>query len=230
MSNAYSTWNSSLFIYYKENNISFQQTIILSLVVILAIIASQIYNKTADNATEKETNTETERNVKDKENETKPSSIYDFSVKDILGNTIDLNIYRGYVILIVNVASECGFTDSNYRDLSALKKVKVNGKPLRILAFPCNQFGGQEPGSNKDIMNFARSRNAPFDYFEKIDVYGVNAHPLFKYLQEELGSIYWNFYKFIINENGIPVYKLASNTYYDDILSTLKELFENVDY
>lgn len=87
---------------------------------------------------------------------------------------------------------------------------------MRILAFPCNQFAGQEPGNNEDILSFVRNRGVKFDLFEKVDVNGENAHPLFKFLKKtQTGTfgdyIKWNFSKFIINKNGIPVERLGPN-------------------
>ena len=104
-------------------------------------------------------------------------SIYDFSVKTIDGNSSDLNSYRNKVLLIVNVASRCGFTPQ-YEELESLyRKLKTRG--LEILAFPCNQFGKQEPGSNSDIQTFCETRyQISFPIFSKIEVNGPQAHPL----------------------------------------------------
>lgn len=137
------------------------------------------------------------------------SSVYDFTVKDIKGNDVPLRNYEGNVLLIVNVASKCGLTSSNYKELASLDE-KFRNEGLRILAFPCNQFASQEPGSPDEICSFAEKKNAKFDFFEKINVNGQNAHPLWKYLKDKktgtLGSaIKWNFTKFLVNKEGQPV-------------------------
>ncbi|XP_072946312.1 juvenile hormone epoxide hydrolase-like [Epargyreus clarus] len=142
-------------------------------------------------------------------------SLYGFTVKDIHGNYKDLADYRGYVVLIVNVASECGLTDKNYHQLNLLYE-KYADQGLRILAFPCNQFGGQEPGSPTDIIGFTKKRGVKFDIFEKVEVNGENAHPLWKFLKTAKGGtmgdfIKWNFSKFIVNREGEPVERLGPN-------------------
>ncbi|XP_010261611.1 PREDICTED: probable glutathione peroxidase 2 isoform X3 [Nelumbo nucifera] len=96
-----------------------------------------------------------------------PNSIYDFTVKDIRGNDVSLSTYRGKVLLIVNVASKCGLTDSNYKELNILYE-KYKNQGLEILAFPCNQFAGQEPGNNDEIQEFACTiYKAEFPIFDK---------------------------------------------------------------
>ncbi|NBX92956.1 MAG: glutathione peroxidase [Proteobacteria bacterium] len=144
-------------------------------------------------------------------------SIYDFSVKTIDGNSSDLNSYRNKVLLIVNVASRCGFTPQ-YEELESLyRKLKTRG--LEILAFPCNQFGKQEPGSNSDIQTFCETRyQISFPIFSKIEVNGPQAHPLYQFLKGEkkglLGSekIKWNFTKFLIDRNGKVVRRFSPFT------------------
>ncbi|KAI8423658.1 hypothetical protein MSG28_012710 [Choristoneura fumiferana] len=116
-----------------------------------------------------------------------PKTAYDFTVKDINGKEVRLEKYKGYVSIIVNVASQCGYTDNHYKQLSELYE-KYASRGLRILAFPCNQFGGQEPGSPRDILAFAKNRSVKFDLFEKVEVNGDNAHPLWKFLKEALGE------------------------------------------
>ncbi|KPJ14867.1 Juvenile hormone epoxide hydrolase [Papilio machaon] len=144
------------------------------------------------------------------------TTIYEFTVKDINGKNVKLDKYKGNVLIIVNVASECGLTDTNYKQLNELYEKYSTTKNLRILAFPCNQFAGQEPGNNKDILNFVKNRGVKFDLFEKIDVNGENAHPLYKFLKKlQTGTfgdfIKWNFSKFIIDKNGVPVERLGPN-------------------
>ena len=135
------------------------------------------------------------------------TSIYDFTVTDIKGKTISLNTFKGKSLLIVNTASKCGFT-KQYAELEAIyQRYQIKG--LEILAFPCNQFGRQEPGTNEDILNFCQTRyNVSFPVFAKLDVKGPTAHPLFQYLCREkpglLNSkvIKWNFTKFFVTKEG----------------------------
>jgi len=128
--------------------------------------------------------------------------LYEFSVKDIDGSEVDLSSYKGKVILIVNVASACGFT-SQYEGLQDLFE-RYKDKGLEILAFPCNQFGSQEPGSNEQIKIFCEDKyNINFKLFDKVDVIGEHASPLFNYLNKEAGrDIKWNFTKFLFDQNG----------------------------
>tara|TARA_B100000989_G_scaffold105119_1_gene76993 strand:- start:118 stop:582 length:465 start_codon:yes stop_codon:yes gene_type:complete len=128
--------------------------------------------------------------------------LYEFSVKDIDGSEVDLSSYKGKVILIVNVASACGFT-SQYEGLQDLFE-RYKDKGLEILAFPCNQFGSQEPGSNEQIKTFCDDKyNISFKLFDKVDVIGEHASPLFNYLNKEAGrDIKWNFTKFLFDQNG----------------------------
>lgn len=133
-------------------------------------------------------------------------TIYDFKVPSLDGGSIDLSSYKGKKILIVNTASECGFTPQ-YADLQELYK-KYDGK-LVIIGFPANNFGGQEPGSNSDIKSFCQKNyGVTFPMAEKVSVKGADAHPLFKYLTGEAAKlgitepIKWNFTKFLIDENG----------------------------
>ena len=128
--------------------------------------------------------------------------LYEFSVKDIDGSEVDLGSYKGKVILIVNVASACGFTPQ-YEGLQDLFE-RYKDKGLEILAFPCNQFGSQEPGSNEQIKTFCEDKySVSFKLFEKVDVIGEHASPLFNYLNEVAGrDIKWNFTKFLFDQNG----------------------------
>ncbi|XP_050219618.1 probable glutathione peroxidase 2 [Mercurialis annua] len=144
-------------------------------------------------------------------------SIYDFTVKDIGGNDVSLSEYSGKVLLIVNVASKCGLTQSNYKELNVLyEKYKTQG--FEILAFPCNQFAGQEPGSNEEIQETACTIfKAEFPIFDKIDVNGKNTAPLYKFLKSEKGgyfgdAIKWNFSKFLVNKEGKVVERYAPTT------------------
>uniref|UniRef100_A0A5B7BQN4 Glutathione peroxidase n=1 Tax=Davidia involucrata TaxID=16924 RepID=A0A5B7BQN4_DAVIN len=146
-----------------------------------------------------------------------PKSIYDFSVKDIRGNDVPLSNYNGKVLLIVNVASKCGFTQSNYKELNILYE-KYKDQGFEILAFPCNQFGWQEPGTNEKIQETACTMfKAEFPIFDKIEVNGKNAAPLYKFLKSEKGGILgdgikWNFTKFLVSKEGKVVERYAPTT------------------
>lgn len=147
----------------------------------------------------------------------KANSIYEFTANNINGEPVSLEKYKGHVCIIVNVASRCGHTKSNYEEFVELYDKYADSKGLRILAFPCNQFGRQEPGDSEKIKEFTQKKGVKFDVFEKINVNGPNAHPLWIYLKEKLPAnkgkaIKWNFTKFIINEDGQPVERFASST------------------
>ena len=133
-------------------------------------------------------------------------SIYDVSINDIRGNPINLNKFRGKYILFVNVASECGFTPQ-YEDLQELHQ-KYNNN-LVVIALPCNQFGGQEPGSKKEIQQFCvQNYGVSFLLTEKIDVKGVGQHKIYSWLTdkrlngESNSSVKWNFQKYIVSPKG----------------------------
>ena len=130
------------------------------------------------------------------------TSIYDFSVKDIDHQEISLEKFKGKTLLIVNVASRCGFTPQ-YTGLQSLYE-KYKDKGFEILAFPCNQFGSQEKGTNDEIKEFCSSEyNVSFTLFDKIEVIGDNASPLFKKLTQDAGrEIQWHFTKYLINKDG----------------------------
>lgn len=143
------------------------------------------------------------------------SELYDLSVKDIKMNTVDLSSFKGKTLLIVNVASKCGFTPQ-YKDLQSLYD-KYQDQDFEVLGFPCNQFGAQEPGTNEEVQSFCElTYNVSFKMFDKIDVNGSDASPLFKYLKHEspgiLGTeaIKWNFTKFLVNKDGQVVKRFAS--------------------
>ncbi len=143
-------------------------------------------------------------------------SIYEFKVKDIDGKEISLNEYEGKVLLIVNTASKCGFTPQ-YKDLEALY-AKFGNEKFEILGFPCNQFANQEPGGSEEIKNFCSINfDISFPLFEKVDVKGPEAHPLFKYLTYQKKGIFgedvkWNFTKFLIDAKGNVVDRFAPTT------------------
>ena len=133
-------------------------------------------------------------------------SVYDFSAKSLAGEDVSLQSFKGQVLLIVNTASACGFTPQ-YKGLQELY-AGLAPRGFAVLGFPCNQFGGQEPGNEKQIADFCETRYAvTFPMFAKIDVNGSNAHPLYEHLKREksslLGSsIKWNFTKFLVDRSG----------------------------
>jgi len=140
-------------------------------------------------------------------------AIPDTAVKDIDGKDVSLKTYRGKVLLIVNVASHCGFTPQ-YKALEAVYE-KYKDKGLVVLGFPCNQFGAQEPGSNEEIKQFCSSKyNVTFPLFDKIEVNGANRHPLYNSLAGKdspfPGDIKWNFSKFLIGRDGTILKRFES--------------------
>jgi glutathione peroxidase len=159
------------------------------------------------------------------------STVYDFSATSIDGKPVELSSFKDKVLLIVNTASQCGFT-TQYQGLQALYD-KYASKGVEVLGFPCNQFGAQEPGSATDIQSFCQTRfGVSFPLFEKIDVNGANAHPLFQYLTKAapgiLGTegIKWNFTKFLIDGNGNVVKRYASATEPKDIEKDIDALLK----
>ena len=141
------------------------------------------------------------------------SAIYDFSAIDIDGKATSLDKYRGQVVVVVNVASKCGLT-KQYTALEALYQ-EFKGKGFVVLGFPCNQFGGQEPGTAAEIKEFCTANyKVTFPMFSKIEVNGENRAPLYKWLIEKTDhkDIEWNFAKFIIGRDGTTVQRFASRT------------------
>ncbi|RYR66549.1 hypothetical protein Ahy_A03g012566 isoform A [Arachis hypogaea] len=187
-----------------------------------------------------------------------PKSVHDFTVKDARGNDVNLGNYKGKVLLIVNVASQCGLTNSNYTELSQLyEKYRAKGtynhiriklaclgsinlykihvlvySGLEILAFPCNQFGAQEPGTNEQIVEFACTRfKAEYPIFDKVDVNGNDAAPLYKYLKSSKGGLFgdnikWNFSKFLVDKEGNVVDRYAPTTSPLSIEKDIKKLLD----
>jgi glutathione peroxidase len=143
-------------------------------------------------------------------------SIYDFTVETIDGKKQSLKDYAGKVLVIVNVASECGYTPQ-YADLQTFFQAHRE-KGVVVLGFPANNFGGQEPGSNEEIKNFCESKfNVTFPMYAKISVKGGDQAPLYQYLTKTLGvEMKWNFNKFLIDKNGKPVQFFTSGTKVSD--------------
>ncbi len=157
------------------------------------------------------------------------TKIYEFKVENIKGEEVSLEEYKGKSLLIINTASKCGYTNQ-YQGLEDMYK-EFKEKGLEILAFPCNQFGAQEPGSNEEIAEFCDlSFKTSFPLFSKLDVNGSEAHPLFEYLKKEapglLGSknIKWNFTKFLVSKNGVVLKRFAPKDEPKKIAIELKKL------
>ena len=157
------------------------------------------------------------------------STVMDFSATLSNGNEVALGDYAGKVLLIVNTASKCGFTPQ-YTGLESLQKTySANG--FSVLAFPCNQFGGQEPGTEQEIESFCDlNYQTSFPLFRKIEVNGASSHPLFTHLKSEapgvLGSkrIKWNFTKFLVNQQGQVVKRYAPSTKPEAIAKDIEAL------
>ncbi|KAL2517097.1 putative phospholipid hydroperoxide glutathione peroxidase 6 [Abeliophyllum distichum] len=160
-----------------------------------------------------------------------PQSVHDFTVKDAKGNDVNLGIYKGKVLLIVNVASQCGLTNSNYTELTDLYQ-KYKDQGLEILAFPCNQFGSQEPGTNEEIQQFACTRfKAEYPIFDKVEVNGSDSAPIYKFLKSSKGSLFgdnikWNFAKFLVDKEGHVVDRHAPTTSPLSLEKNIKKLLE----
>lgn len=155
--------------------------------------------------------------------------IYDFSVTDINGQPVSLSQYKGQVVMIVNVASKCGLT-KQYEGLEALYK-KYKDKGFVILGFPCNQFMGQEPGTEAEILKFCTvNYGVTFPMFSKIEVNGEGTHPLYQFLKKKLpgaggkSDIEWNFAKFLINREGKPVERFNPRTKPEDTVQSIEKL------
>ncbi|XP_007442568.1 glutathione peroxidase 7 isoform X2 [Python bivittatus] len=157
--------------------------------------------------------------------EQKEDSFYSFKVVNIRGKLVSLDKYRGSVTLVVNVASECGYTDSHYRALQKLQR-ELGSYHFNVLAFPCNQFGQQEPNSNNEIESFVRQTySVSFPMFSKIAVKGIGANPAFKYLIESTGEEpTWNFWKYLVDPNGKVVNAWDSTVTIEEIKPHVTEL------
>ena len=155
-------------------------------------------------------------------------TVYSFTVKTMDGTEKSLADYKGKVLLIVNTASRCGFTPQ-FQGLQDLYDT-YKDKGFEILGFPCNQFGKQEPDSNEEILNFCQTNyGVTFPMFQKIDVNGENAHPLFQYLKKATKgmlteNIKWNFTKFLVNKEGEAVERFAPQTKPESIAKHIEKL------
>ncbi len=158
-----------------------------------------------------------------------PASIYDVSATGIDGNPLSLRTYKDKVLLIVNTASQCGFT-SQYQGLQALYDQYAK-QGLVVLGFPCNQFGGQEPGNSDQIQSFCETNfGVSFPLFQKIEVNGSNTHPLYQYLTKAAPGIFgtegvkWNFTKFLVDRNGKVVKRYPSTAKPEDLAKDIQAL------
>ncbi|QZT37074.1 glutathione peroxidase [Halosquirtibacter xylanolyticus] len=155
---------------------------------------------------------------------------YDFTARTLQGKELNMSEFDGKVVVVVNTASKCGLTPQ-YEGLEALYQ-KYKDQGLVILGFPCNQFGNQEPGGEKEIsegclINYGVS----FPMFSKVDVNGDQSHPIFKYLKGELGGwfgskIKWNFTKFVIDREGKPIKRFAPVAKPEKMETLIKKLLE----
>ena len=163
--------------------------------------------------------------------QTAPTKFYDFSATSITGEKIQMDSYKGKVVVVVNVASKCGFTPQ-YEGLEKLYQ-KYGKDGLVILGFPCNQFAGQEPGSEEAIQEFCSlTYGVTFPMFSKIDVNGKDADPLYVFLKSQQSGfpgemIKWNFTKFVINREGKVVERYGSATTPESMEERLLELINN---
>lgn len=159
------------------------------------------------------------------------TSVYDFSANTLDGQPVCLRDYAGKALLVVNTASNCGFTPQ-YQGLEALYR-QYRDRGLVVLGFPCNQFGAQEPGTAEEIGSFCQKNyGVSFPLFEKIDVNGDGAHPLYRWLKSNakgvLGTeaIKWNFTKFLIDRQGQVVERFAPNTPPEDLKPDVEALLK----
>jgi glutathione peroxidase len=157
------------------------------------------------------------------------ADVYGFKVKDIHGKSVNLDVYKGKVLLIVNTASQCGFTPQ-YKGLEKLYE-KYRARGLEILGFPCNQFGAQEPGTEEEIESFCEvNYGVTFPLFAKIDVNGKDTAPLYQYLKKAkpglLGSeaIKWNFTKFLVDRQGRVVERYAPNAEPESLADDIEKI------
>ena len=162
----------------------------------------------------------------------KANEFYSLSATSLQGQEVPMEQYKGKVVLVVNTASKCGFTPQ-YEGLEELYRT-YKDKGLVVLGFPCNQFGNQEPGGRKEVeegclINYGVS----FPMFEKVDVNGDQAHPLFRYLKSQLGGLLgsrvkWNFTKFLIDANGKPYKRYAPITKPEKLAPDIERLLTGV--
>ncbi|XP_015792036.1 probable phospholipid hydroperoxide glutathione peroxidase isoform X1 [Tetranychus urticae] len=147
------------------------------------------------------------------ENWKNAETVYEFEATDLDGAPVSMDKYKDKVLIVVNVATYCGLTRANYAQLNDIYN-EYKDRGLEIAGFPCNQFGNQEPGCSVDIKEFLLKNKVTWDVYDKVDVNGKDAHPLWKWLQHKKGGfitngIKWNFTKFLIDRKGNPVKRYA---------------------
>ena len=157
------------------------------------------------------------------------SSLHEFSATTLAGKKLELNAYKGKLALVVNTASECGLTP-HYAGLEALQK-KYQARGLEVLGFPCNQFGAQEPGTAAEIGAFCQKNyGVSFQMFDKIEVNGAGAHPLYQWLKKDAAGesapadIEWNFAKFLVGRDGRVIRRYPAKTRPEDIAGDIESL------
>ena len=175
------------------------------LVIFLSVVQITVISCSRSTIQNSNSQTDTKSGqIKSEGNKSLNKNIYDLSVRTMDGENKSLSDYKGKVLLIVNVASKCGYTPQ-YEGLEAIYE-KYKDKGFEILAFPCNDFGEQEPGTNDEIRTFCESKyNVTFTLFDKVNVLGDNKSPLYERLinnSEPSGDIGWNFEKFVVSKNG----------------------------
>jgi glutathione peroxidase len=155
---------------------------------------------------------------------------YDYKAKNIYGEEVSMEKYKGKVVLVVNTASKCGFTPQ-FEGLEQLYR-EYKDRGLEVLGFPCNQFANQEPGTNEEVHQFCQlNYGVTFTMFEKIDVNGENAHPLYKFLTSQAkgilsSKIKWNFTKFLIDAEGNVVKRYAPTVLPSQITGDIEKLLK----
>lgn len=175
-------------------------------------------------------NGESEKNANQVALNSTTQTFYDFSALNMQGKEIKLSDYKGKIVLVVNTASKCGFTPQ-FADLEELYK-KYSSRGFVVLGFPSNQFANQDPGSNEEILEFCQANyGVTFPMFEKIDVNGENAHPVYTYLKNSVPNaepekIKWNFTKFLIGKDGKTLKRYESRVKPADIEADIQELLK----
>ena len=175
-------------------------------------------------------NGESEKNANQVALNSTTQTFYDFSALNMQGKEIKLSDYKGKIVLVVNTASKCGFTPQ-FADLEELYK-KYSSRGFVVLGFPSNQFANQDPGSNEEILEFCQANyGVTFPMFEKIDVNGENAHPVYTYLKNSVPNaepekIKWNFTKFLIGKDGKTLKRYESRVKPADIEADIQDLLK----
>jgi len=159
------------------------------------------------------------------------SQLYNLVATTIQGEQVDFGGFEGRVVLMVNVASQCGYTDGHYRGLQRLHDILGQDGKLEILGFPCNQFGGQEPRSAGEVEAFVQSEfGVEFRMMEKVEVEGPGAHPVWKYLTGSSGvTPTWNFFKYLVDHNGDVIQAWGPQTSVEDIFDSVQSALRDAD-